>query len=342
MGAGMEIRPIRDGDEEGLVALWGACDLIRPWNDPAADIDLSRRSPASEIFVGVDDGDIVASAMCGFDGHRGWLYYIATHPDLRGAGVGRKIMTAAEKWLAAQGCPKVELIIRGSNKPVAAFYEAVGYRVEDRVLMAKWLIEPPAAQDEPHLGITRAAPDTDLLDVTITFLEMTSRPTAPPRPMPVTGMPLSLVRLHNPTVGYYRYIQHTVGDPWLWFERRKMSDEQILDIITDEDVEIYVLSEGGVPAGFVELDFRDMPDEADIAYFGLMPDFIGKGLGPYLLDWAVHAAWDRDPAPKRLTVNTCTLDHPSALGAYQKAGFTPYAREEKKVPDPKKLGIIPG
>lgn len=332
----MEIRPIMDGDEEGIVALWGACNLIRPWNDPTADIALARHSPASEIFVGIDAGDVVASAMCGFDGHRGWLYYVATHPDLRGTGAGRKILATAEEWLADQGCPKVELIIRGGNKAVAAFYEAVGYKVEDRVLMSKWLAEPPAVQDEPV-----AEPKVELLDVTITFLEMTARPTAPPRPVPVTGSPLSLVRLHNPTVGYYRYIQHTVGDPWLWYERRKMSDEQIAAIINDEDVEIYVLSEGGVPAGFVELDFRDMPDEADIAYFGLMPDFIGKGLGPYLLDWAIHAAWDRDPAPKRLTVNTCTLDHPSALGAYQKAGFTPYAREENKMPDPKALGIIP-
>lgn len=332
----MDIRPIADGDVEGLVALWAACDLVRPWNDPASDIALARRSPASEIFVGVTDGDIVASAMCGFDGHRGWLYYVATHPDLRGSGAGRKILAAAETWLAGQGCPKVELIIRGSNKPVAAFYEAVGYSVEDRILMAKWLVEPPALPLEPA-----AEPQVDLLDVTITFLEMTARPTAPPRPMPVTGVPLSLIRLHNPTVSYYRYIQHSVGDPWLWFERRKMSDEQLHEIITDKDVEIYVLSEGGVPAGFVELDFRDMPDEADIAYFGLLPEFIGKGLGPYLLDWAVRTAWDRDPAPQRLTVNTCTLDHPSALGAYQKAGFTPYAREEKKVPDPKQLGIIP-
>lgn len=333
----MDIRPIIDGDEEALVALWGACNLIRPWNDPTADIALARRSPGAEIFVGIEGEDLVASAMCGFDGHRGWLYYVATHPDLRGTGAGRKILSAAESWLAEQGCPKVELIIRGSNKPVAAFYEAVGYTVEDRILMAKWLAEPPAVPQEPV-----AEPKVDLLDVTITFLEMVSRPTAPPRPMPVTGKPLSLVRLHNPTVSYYRYIQHTVGDPWLWFERRKMSDEQIRAIITNEDVEIYVLSEGGVPAGFVELDFRTMPAEADIAYFGLLPDFIGKGLGPYLLDWAVHCAWDRDPAPQRLTVNTCTLDHPSALGAYQKAGFTPYAREKKQVPDPRALGIVPG
>lgn len=338
----MDIRPIRDGDEEGIVALWGACDLIRPWNDPTADIALARRSPAAEIFVGMDGDDVVATAMCGFDGHRGWLYYVATHPDVRGTGAGRRILATAEAWLAEQGCPKVELIIRGSNKPVAAFYEALGYSIEDRVLMAKWLVEPPVAQTETPVAVTPVDPTVELLDVTITFLEMTSRPTAPPRPMPVTGAPLSLVRLHNPTVSYYRYIQHTVGDPWLWYDRRKMSDEQIAAIILDDAVEIYVLSEGGVPAGFVELDFRDMPEEADIAYFGLMPDFIGKGLGPYLLDWAIRTAWDRDPAPRRLTVNTCTLDHPSALGGYQKAGFTPYAREQNKVPDPRALGIIPG
>ncbi len=326
----MEIRSFEDGDEEALIALWEACGLTRPWNDPRADIALARSTASADILIGVQNGGIIASAMAGFDGHRGWVYYVAVHPNAQGTGAGRKIMQAAETFLSTYGCPKAELIIRGSNKPVADFYEAIGYKKEDRLLFAKWLTEPPLPQDE--------AP---ILDVTVTFLAMGARPSSAPRNPPVTGTPLSLQRLQKPTISFYRYIHHTVGDPWLWYSRRAMTDEAVLEIVQDPRVEVYLLSEGGVPAGFVELDFRKMPEEADIAYFGLFPDFIGRGFGPYLLDWGIHTAWDRTPAPKRLTVNTCTLDHPSALGLYQKLGFTPYAREEQKLPDPRATGLVP-
>jgi len=326
----MYIRSIEDGDVEALVGLWDACGLIRPWNDPKADISLARSTATAEILIGLQDEELIASAMVGFDGHRGWVYYVAVHPDAQGTGAGRKIMDAAEEFLSDHGCPKAELIVRGSNKPVADFYEAIGYQQEDRMLLTKWLTEPPLPQDE-----------VPVLDVTVTFLGMDARPASAPRHPPVTGTPLTLQRLHKPTIGFYRYIHHTVGDPWLWYNRRKMSDEAVLEVVQDPRVEVYLLSEGGVPAGFIELDFRTMPDSADVAYFGLFPDFIGRGFGPYLLDWGIHAAWDRSPTPKRLTVNTCTLDHPSALGLYQKFGFVPYAREQQKVPDPRALGLVP-
>lgn len=326
----MDIRPIQDGEESTVADLWNACGLVRPWNDPVADIALARHTQTSEILVGLNGDAIVATAMTGFDGHRGWVYYVAVDPSMQGTGAGKKIMTAAEDYLRQQGCPKVELIVRSSNKPVADFYKAIGYHPEDRLLLAKWLREPPVAQDE-----------VPILDITVTFLAMESAPTTSRRRPPSTGTPLTLQRLQEPTTGFYRYIQHTVGDPWLWYERRKMDDDTLRQIIHDERVEIYVLSEGGVPAGFIELDFREMPNTADVAYFGLFPDFIGRGFGPYLLDWGIHTAWDRSPAPKRLTVNTCTLDHPTALGMYQRFGFVPYDRKEAKVPDPRALGLIP-
>ena len=326
----MKTRTVGDGDEDALIALWAVCGLLKPWNDPVADIALARKNPTSDILVAEKDGKIVASAMAGFDGHRGWVYYVAVLPEARGAGAGKQVMAAAETYLRSLGCPKVELMVRGNNETAIGFYEAIGYDVEDRVLMANWLVEPPTRQDE-----------IPQLDVTVTFLAMDSAPTSAPRRAPSTGTPLALQRLHKPTIGFYRYIHHTVGNPWLWYSRRQMSDSDVLQIVQDPLVEVYLLSEGGVPAGFIELDFRQMPKEADIAYFGLFPDFIGRGFGPYLLDCGIRTAWDRSPTPGRLTVNTCTLDHPSALGLYQKMGFVPYAREEQRIPDPQALGLVP-
>jgi ribosomal protein S18 acetylase RimI-like enzyme len=328
----MEIREYTDADFPQVEKLWQACGLTRPWNDPRADLDLAGRTETCVVLVGVKGGTILASTMAGFDGHRGWLYYVAVRPDVQGHGFGRAMVDAAEDRLRAWGCPKVELIVRAGNERVLATYSALGYAREDRVLMSKWLIPPPAPQ-------TDTVPR--LLEVTITYLDMTSPPRRAPKPPPHIGTPVGLQRVHAPTVSYYRYLQHTVGDPWLWWERRTLSDAAVAEIIQDSAVELYVLTVGAVPAGFVELDFRAMPGSAEIAYFGLLPDFIGRGLGPYLLDWAIDCAWNRDPAPGKLAVNTCTLDHPSALGGYQRAGFEVVGRETKKVPDPVAAGHVP-
>lgn len=329
----MEIREIADGDVANLIQLWKACAMLRPWNDPNSDIDLVRRSPGGTILIGELHDSMVASAMAGFDGHRGWIYYLAVRPDLQGHGYGRQIVTAAEEWLLEQGCPKCELIVRGDNLKVLDLYRALGYHREDRALMAKWLKRPPEMSHES--GPPR------VFDVTISYLEMAEAPTRAPAKPPQTSHPLALQRLIDPSVSFYRYLQHTVGDPWLWWERRAKSDEELQAVIQDEAVEIYVLSQGGVPAGFVELDFRDMPNSAEVAYFGLMPEFIGRGLGPYLLNWGIDCAWNRTPAPMKLQVNTCTLDHPAALRGYQKAGFEIVERETKQVEDPVALGYIP-
>jgi ribosomal protein S18 acetylase RimI-like enzyme len=135
----LAIRAILDSDVDAVAALWEACGLTRPWNDPHADIALARRTPSSEIFVGLDDDKIVASAMCGSDGHRGWLYYVAVEPALQGNGHGRAIMARAETWLAAQGIPKIELMVRSENTAVQRFYESIGYNIEPVAVMARWL-----------------------------------------------------------------------------------------------------------------------------------------------------------------------------------------------------------
>lgn len=329
----MKTRPCTLADIPHVVNLWKACGLTRPWNDPAQDMEMALKHSASTVLIGEFNGAIIASVMAGFDGHRGWLYYVAVRPDLQGNGYGRQIITEGEDWLRQQGCPKILLIIRADNKKVIDLYTSLDYIQEPRAMMSKWLIEPPAQNPE-------AAPPRKL-DVTITYLEMTQPPQRPPRPAPVTPKPLSLQRVHNPTVSFYRYLQHTVGDPWLWWERRAMPDETIAAIVQDPKVELYVMTMGGVPAGFVELDFRAAPDKAEVAYFGLMPEFIGHGLGPYLLEWGIDCAWNRNPAPKRLTVNTCTLDHPKALSGYQRAGFEVVDQVHVQACDPVAMGHIP-
>src|SRR6187401_2667391 len=135
----LAISPITDHDVGHVVALWQRCGLTRPWNDPAADIALARRGANSTILIGRADGQVVASAMVGHDGHRGWVYYVAVDPDLQGKAFGRTIMAAAEDWLRVQSVEKVMLMVRPDNVAVQAFYDRLGYDVQERVIYAKWL-----------------------------------------------------------------------------------------------------------------------------------------------------------------------------------------------------------
>lgn len=135
----LSISPITDADVEPVIALWQRCGLTRPWNDPAGDIALARRGPNSTILVGRAGGAIVASAMVGHDGHRGWVYYVAIDPDAQHVGHGRAIMAAAEDWLRAQGVTKIMLMVRPDNTAVQAFYQTLGYDAQERVIYAKWL-----------------------------------------------------------------------------------------------------------------------------------------------------------------------------------------------------------
>jgi ribosomal protein S18 acetylase RimI-like enzyme len=135
----LSIAPIVDGEIEAVVALWRRCDLLRPWNDPDADIAFARRGPNSTILVGRTGAEVVASAMVGHDGHRGWFYYLAVDPAAQGKGFGRAIMAAGEAWLAEHGIAKVMLFVRPENARVQAFYEAIGYSEQKRVVYAKWL-----------------------------------------------------------------------------------------------------------------------------------------------------------------------------------------------------------
>ena len=135
----LAIAEIADADVAAVIALWQACGLTRPWNDPGADIALARRGPHSTVLIGRDRDAIVATAMVGHDGHRGWVYYVATDPDRRAKGYGRAIMNAAEDWLRATGIAKLQLMVRRDNAKAGAFYQSIGYAEAQTIVFAKWL-----------------------------------------------------------------------------------------------------------------------------------------------------------------------------------------------------------
>ena len=137
--AALAIAPIEDADIAAVVALWQSCGLTRPWNDPAADIALARKGANTMVLVGRDGNAIVATLMVGHDGHRGWVYYVATDPGHRGKGHGRTMMHAAEDWLRQAGIEKLQLMVRPDNARVQAFYRSIGYGEQQRIIFAKWL-----------------------------------------------------------------------------------------------------------------------------------------------------------------------------------------------------------
>jgi len=176
-----------------------------------------------------------------------------------------------------------------------------------------------------------------LIDDVITYLEMHERPNTPRLPASL-GVKLALMRTENCTVSFYRYLYETVGTPWLWYERRLLDDSALAVEITRPSTEIFVLYAGGVPAGYFELDAAP-PQETELRYFGLVPEFIGRGFGPFMLQAAIDRAWEQPIG--RLWVHTRMFDHPKALGHYQRAGFVVYARRKLRFEDPRTQGILP-
>lgn len=175
-----------------------------------------------------------------------------------------------------------------------------------------------------------------VIEDTVTYLEMFERPAAPHLPPPAGR--LALIRAERCTVSFYRYLYETVGTPWVWFERREWDDPKLAAELAKETTEVFVLYLGGVPAGYFELDAA-APRETELRYFGLVPEFIGRRLGPFLLQAAIDRAWSRPL--DRFWVHTCTFDHPRALPLYQRAGFAVYARRMVRFPDPRLSGVLP-
>jgi ribosomal protein S18 acetylase RimI-like enzyme len=134
------LRSFRPDDESAVIALWHECGLVRPWNDPQRDIARKLTQQPDLFLVGTLDGQVVASAMIGYDGHRGWVYYLAVAQAQRKLSIGRMLMDAAEQRLLALGCPKINLLVRTSNTAVLDFYGRLGYTRDDAVSLGKRLI----------------------------------------------------------------------------------------------------------------------------------------------------------------------------------------------------------
>lgn len=136
----MDLRPYAVADEAAVVDLWRRCQLTQPWNDPRKDIQRKLTTQPELFLVGEVEGTIVASVMAGYDGHRGWVNYLAVAPQHRARGYGRLLMRHVEERLVAMGCPKLNLQVRATNQAVLEFYRKLGYSVEERVSLGKRLI----------------------------------------------------------------------------------------------------------------------------------------------------------------------------------------------------------
>lgn len=136
----MLIRAFEQADEEAVVALWQQCDLVRPWNDPHLDIQRKLAIHPELFLVAASESGIIGSVMCGYEGHRGWVNYLAVSPAHQNMGLGRRLMQSAESTLEALGCPKLNIQVRETNEAVLAFYKKLGYTVDPVVSLGKRLI----------------------------------------------------------------------------------------------------------------------------------------------------------------------------------------------------------
>jgi GNAT superfamily N-acetyltransferase len=168
----------------------------------------------------------------------------------------------------------------------------------------------------------------------ITHLEMHALPRLSPDP---AGTPYQLRHVPEPDLDWYRGLYRTVGENWLWFSRLTLDDAALATLIHDPAIQVHALHHNGREAGMLELDARRFPD-VEISFLGVVEDLIGKGAGRFLLNRALEISWAR--SPRRVTVHTCTLDHPRALGFYLRSGFMPYARSVEVADDPRLHGIL--
>lgn len=137
----MEIRAFEAADEADVIGLWRACDLVVPWNDPVKDIRRKHRVQRELFLVGLSNGRLVATVMSGYEGHRGWINYLAVAPEHRRQGFGRRMMDAAEALLRELGCPKINLQVRRSNAQAVNFYRSLGFLEDESISLGKRLLQ---------------------------------------------------------------------------------------------------------------------------------------------------------------------------------------------------------
>ena len=136
----MKIRSFQSDDQKAVIRLWSDCGLVVPWNNPHHDIARKAKVQSDMFLVACSNGQILATVMAGYDGHRGWINYLAVHPNYQRTGIGRAIMDEAENRLRAAGCPKINLQVRNTNTKVIEFYKKIGFKVDDVVSLGKRLI----------------------------------------------------------------------------------------------------------------------------------------------------------------------------------------------------------
>jgi ribosomal protein S18 acetylase RimI-like enzyme len=141
MKMNITLRPYQESDQEQVIRLWQRCGLVVAWNNPKRDIERKLKVNPDLFLIAEQGGEVVATCMAGYEGHRGWINYLAVSPEYRRRGIAREIMAEAERRLKAAGCPKINLQIRGRNKEVIAFYRSIGYKMDDVLSMGKRLEE---------------------------------------------------------------------------------------------------------------------------------------------------------------------------------------------------------
>jgi len=156
----MKIRVFEEFDQEEVVALWTRCGLLRPWNDPRKDIARKLEVQRELFMVGEIDGRLVAAVMAGYEGHRGWVNYLAVEPELQGQGLGRQMMAEVERGLAEHGCPKASLQIRRGNLGIVKFYRELGYAEDDVISMGKRLVHDDVREGDPEQEVRGRAEKT--------------------------------------------------------------------------------------------------------------------------------------------------------------------------------------
>jgi len=168
----------------------------------------------------------------------------------------------------------------------------------------------------------------------VTYLELR----APPHLLPTPTMSdFAVRRVLQPDLDWYRKLYRVIGEPWLWFSRLRLSDDELRTILHDPAVDVFALSHAGEDHGLLEFDRRRFPD-IELSFFGVTPALIGKGAGRALLQHCLPLAWQHNP--RRVWLHTCTSDHPGALAFYLKAGFAPYKRAVEISDDPRVTGEI--
>jgi GNAT superfamily N-acetyltransferase len=168
----------------------------------------------------------------------------------------------------------------------------------------------------------------------VTYLEMRA-PVAYSR---IEASEFEISHVQNPDLDWYRSLFRSIGEPWLWFSRLRLTDKELQAILDDAAVDVFALAYQGVDQGLLEFDRRKLPD-VEVAFFGVTPALIGRGAGRALLAHGLDAEWKHHP--QRIWLHTCTADHPGALSFYRKFGFEPYKRAVEIADDPRLTGDIP-